>query len=971
MFLLWLALFLSTALPTLIVRVVSYDTGKPVLNAEVLIVMSDGRNVRRTTDDRGSIRIEITGSFRLEVRREGFRPARTSTSSLSGDAVYRVDIPIVPGDSNSAPEELDVQHQEVQDVQNRTDPTASEALPKADRLFGLRGGVNVSGIREGTGQEWLATTGNVFTNSSLATGVRSSVDFSAELGDSVAVDDALPAGEDAFHGNLHYFHRNDHFNAHNFFDLPDSAVPPFKYNFFGGDSGGRLREGTYLYTQYWGLRIGQSLTRAAIVPNPAWLRGDFSDVPDTLVDPQTGFVFTGNKIPPQRFDRTGLSLARQYPLPNVSDGSPQNYRAVAKLTTAVDSFGFRMDHRLSLSDETFAEYQFSRDTTDDPFNLLSGITNLPFFGVRDALRTHSLRLNNSHVFSATLIQQLRFSFQHLSQPRTILNSNPLPAVLMTGLSHIGDAANLPQSRRNRSFEVSNDLSLQDKNKTTRLGADFRYLPFHAFIDLYSRGQFQFTNGIFTGQSFANLLLGYPTNALRINGDSARDFRTWTWSFYVQHDWQPRPGLSLNGGVRYDYQSPYTEINLKAANFDPVAGKMAAPSNGLYNADRNNLAPRLGLVWRPPAKDIVVRAGYGIFYDTLAVGDSLFLLGLNPPFVRFDVEDNGPVAPLFSIDTAFQNSIESVHPSVFSASRDLRNPYVQQWSVSMERVLPWSVIVEAGYYGQKGTRLRRQMNLNQPSPGPIGTLDERRPYEDFRNIFQFETSASSIAHAADLRVSRRFGGRLGFAVGYRFSRMIDDATLISVLPQDSHNLRAERALADFHMKHRLSFEGTVNLPAPASPLRLRDVLRGWQAQTAGVIQSGTPLSAVLNADVAGTGYPIVNRPNLLRDPNISNTSVAQYFDTTAFGIPAAGQFGNSGRNVIIGPGLSNVDFALSRAFRVSDFTRMQFRADAYNLFNHPNFVAPPSMQNFLDTDGFGKLFVARSPRILQFGLKFLW
>jgi hypothetical protein len=204
------------------------------------------------------------------------------------------------------------------------------------------------------------------------------------------------------------------------------------------------------------------------------------------------------------------------------------------------------------------------------------------------------------------------------------------------------------------------------------------------------------------------------------------------------------------------------------------------------------------------------------------------------------------------------------------------------------------------------------------------------------------------------------------VAYRFSRSIDDATLISMLPQNSHNLRAERGLSDFHMKHRLVFSGTYNLPG-----RRFAAIRGWQLQVVGTMQSGTPLSAIVSADVSGTGSPIVNRPNLVGKPSISNPTASRFFNPAAFQIPEPGTFGNSGRNVIIGPGIQNLDVALARSIRLSDVTRVQLRADFYNAFNHPNFVAPPTMQNFADAADFGALFVARSPRIVQLGLKFLW
>ena len=599
---------------------------------------------------------------------------------------------------------------------------------------------------------------------------------------------------------------------------------------------------------------------------------------------------------------------------------------------------------MTASNEAFLDYQFNRDTTDDPFNLLSGITNLPSFGVHDALQTHMLRLNNTHVFSPSLIHQLRFSLGYLKQPRTILGaqSAALPAILMTSFSDLGHGTNLPQQRRSRSFELLNDISWQRPNSLSKFGGAIRYLPFHASLDLYSRGQYQFTGAIFTGNDLANLLLGLPTNALRLMGDTTRNFHTWSTSVYAQHQWRLRPNMSVNAGLRYDYQTPFRESNNRVSNFDTRTGQLVTSPDSLYVADRNNFGPRVGVAWQP-FSNAVARAGYGIFYDTLAVGDSLFLLGLNPPFVHFDVKNNGPVLPQFDLVTAFDDSAPSVQPSIFSTSSHLPNPYLQQWSVTFEYPAGRLFVASISYFGQKGTRLRRQLNVNQPAAGPAGSLDERRPFPEFKNIFQFETSASSIAHATEVRLDRRFGSGLGFSGAYRFSRSIDDATLISILPQNSHDLASERALSDFHMKHRLLLSATYTLPG-----RRYAWIRGWQLQAAGTVQSGTPLSAIISADISGTGSPIVNRPNLVGNPGIPNPTASHFFDPAAFSIPDAGTFGNAGRNVIIGPGIQNLDAAMARSFRLSDASRVQFRADFYNVLNHPNFVAPPTMQNFADS-----------------------
>ena len=428
---------------------------------------------------------------------------------------------------------------------------------------------------------------------------------------------------------------------------------------------------------------------------------------------------------------------------------------------------------------------------------------------------------------------------------------------------------------------------------------------------------------------------------------------------MQHMWSPRPGLDINFGLRYDFQTPFSEAENRVTNFSVRGGLDVSPKQ-LYSVDANNWSPRIGIAWSPMA-DTVVRVGYGIFYDNLPVGDSLFLLGLNPPFVSFDVENNDPVLPRFDLGTVFRDPSASIPPSVFSASSSLRNPYVQHWNLLIGRTLFSDYDITLGYIGQKGTHLRRQVNVNQPAPGPAVTLEDRRPFPGFANIFQCETSASSTAHAADVTVARRFAGGMGFAWSYRFARMIDDATLISILPQNSHDLKSERGLADFHVKHRFSVNATLDLP----------FLNGWQLQGIGLFRSGTPLSAIVSSDVTGTGSPIVTRPNLIGDPRIDDSSPSRFFNTAAFEIPESGEFGDSGRNVIIGPGLANVDLALRKVFRLSDRFQMEFRTDFYNAFNHTNFIAPPTTQNFADSPEFGALFVARAPRTIQMGLTLFW
>src|SRR5437870_4209897 len=302
--------------------------GKPIPDAIVRIETDDRRTMEVLSDSRGAYRIAANGRFRLEIRHEGYRTVRSSDALIpngGADDIYQADVSLLPGNPEDI-ETVELRLEEVTDPEIRGETAAREGLPRSDRLFGLRGGVNVTGIREGSGQQWFAASGSVFTSSSMSTSVAETSDFSAELGDTSVRNDSLPAGDATFHGNVHYFHRNDVFNAKNFFDPPDSPIPPFKYHFFGADSGGMIRDGTYFYTQYWGLRIRQSITRAATVPDPRLLTGDFSLAPGTVTclsqitgkicDPKAGFPFRDDRIPADRLSLEGLQFARLCPAAN-------------------------------------------------------------------------------------------------------------------------------------------------------------------------------------------------------------------------------------------------------------------------------------------------------------------------------------------------------------------------------------------------------------------------------------------------------------------------------------------------------------------------------------------------------------------------------------------------------------------------------------------------------------------------------
>jgi hypothetical protein len=310
-----LLLFLLFANPILSGRVTDRE-GKPVSGAVVRLIVDGRAPMETSTDVRGRFRVDVPGRFQIEISHAGFRTLHSASSELAGDGVFQVDIPLTSG-SPLPIENVNLAVANADNLSTRDEPGFVEALPRADRLFGLRGGINLTGIAEGKGQQWINASGNALTSSSLGTSVAENTDFSAERGDVHSVEEALPAGQDALHGSVYGFHRNNALNARNFFDPPRSSIPPFRYYFFGGDAGGKVRDGTYYYGQYWGLRIRQSITRAATVPDPLWLTGDFSRLPTLIIDPDIGLPFPDNRIPTDRFDPIGVALAKIYPFPNL------------------------------------------------------------------------------------------------------------------------------------------------------------------------------------------------------------------------------------------------------------------------------------------------------------------------------------------------------------------------------------------------------------------------------------------------------------------------------------------------------------------------------------------------------------------------------------------------------------------------------------------------------------------------------
>ena len=449
------------------------------------------------------------------------------------------------------------------------------------------------------------------------------------------------------------------------------------------------------------------------------------------------------------------------------------------------------------------------------------------------------------------------------------------------------------------------------------------------------------------------------------GNTARNIRNNGLSFFAQDQLRVRPNFTLNLGLRWEYFSPVSEThNLLSNLLDPTGLLVMVGTPQLprpYTRDLNNFAPRVGFAWNARAH-IVVRGSYGIYYDyvPLHLAQANFTnsagIGANPvgpdAVVPLNFDQNAyngttPGAPIFTLPAG-----PPVMPSIFITDHNLRTPYVQSWDLNLQRQLGNSFAIEAGYVGTKGTRLVRLYDLNQNGINP-----------NYSTIDVLSTGTSSTYHAGQLTARLQNWHRFSGFSTYTLSKSLDGASdgidfnfAGAAFPQDSTNLRAEKGPSTFDTRHRSTT--AINYQVPATDHLPKWISDGWQFNTIITLQSGRPIPVL-----TGGGSNFHQRPDVVAGqpfilPNW--TPSTGYLNPNAFAGPA-GNFGNLGRDQIYGPGFKNIDFSISKNFTLREKTAIQFRAEFFNIFNHPNFALP----NGFITPGLGPAgTISATPDVAQ-------
>ncbi len=848
------------------------------------------------------------------------------------------------------------------------------------------------------------------------------------------------SGGNAFHGDVYDFLRNNAFDARNFFS---PTTQPLHLNQFGATLGGPLRRNKdFFFVYFEGQRDNQGETQAAIVPTAAERTGNFSGLTDPstgaplpLINEFTGQPFPNNQIPTALLSPIGLAAEKLFPLPNAPNSV---FESTQLASDNYNQGGFRYDHYFGNNDQIFARYAGSGQNTLDPLPING--SNVPGFPVTDAITTNSFTVSDVHIISPQTVQTVRLAFfrnafiyedaqNHtpgsslgFTYPPTLGTNAGMPFLIVSGYSDVGNPITGPQNSYQNDYQGSYSIAMTRGRHNLKLGADLDRQQIDVLLGIATNGFFVFAPFPAT-DSFASMLLGTSVQFFQGGGDFNRGLRKWIAGGYAQDEFRITPRLTLNYGLRYEVNTPYTDIRNRMNEWAPGQQSTVMPNApegllfpgdkgvpaGIAAVDYHEFMPRVGLAWDPfGAGKMTIRAAYGIFYDgfTNGVGGPLQAAVSALPWT----EAYQSPEPGFSLANPYGGQAppfanqQFVQPAtILTVQQGMLPPYSQNWNLSIQRVIARDYLLDVRYVGNKGTHLPRFIEANPSIFGPGATqenTEQRREYADcnaagvcnYGSVGLIADDSSSTYHALQVAFSRQFTRNLSFLASYWFSKSLDYISSLNVagsaptlvagendLAQNPFDLRAEHGPSLFDAKNRFLFSGSYRLPIwrDASPAAAF-ILNGWQLNTIASISSGTPFTVYDSANVSEQGSaPEItgfysSRPDLISNPNLGPHTPSQWVSPSAFQLlnpnTQAGQFGNEGRNVVRGPGIESVDLSLFKDFRVSESQRVQFRAECFNSLNHPNFGLP---ENDLESPAFGQILQAGPPRLLQLALKYIF
>jgi len=812
----------------------------------------------------------------------------------------------------------------------------------------------------------------------------------------------------------------------------------------------------FFFAGWNGSRGSSPYDAFSTVPTLAERNGDFSSATYKNGDPVQIFVPNlssslnpaacqpsgqTNSIAASCISSSAKALLQFIPLPNLNT-TTQNFHYVTSDHSTTDSVNLRVIHnfgsggpggpggpimiggpfggdgggarRKSTNNINFG-LNWTRSAVDtvNPFPSLAGGTSTQglnasagwVYGHGRATNSFRVNYNHNHVAATNLFS----NSQNVAGAAGIggVSTNPfdwgLPGINFTSFGGLTDPT--PRRELDQTYTVSDTVSWSRGKHNWRFGGDYRKILQSFRSAKNAEGTFTFTglatshfdssgNAVAnTGYDFADFLLGLPQQTTLQSGTDSYDFRANSFDVYTQDDWRWRPSLSLNLGIRYEYNGPFTEAHNRIANLDvapgftnavPVLPDQNSPFNGVYPAslihpDRNNFAPRVGLAWRP-LKQTVVRAGYGINYNLAQYATLAQNFAFEPPFAITSTNITSP-ANLLTLQNGFP-AVTAAVTNNFAVDPNYRLGYVQIWNLDIQRQLRGGMVLNLGYNGSKGTRLDVERAITIPGVQP----------------FIYESSAgNSVFHAGSIRVRKRMAHGIAVSGTYVYSKSIDDASSIgggaSVVSQNPFDIAADRGLSVFDQRHKFTGNWIYELPFGenhrfATRGALSHILSAWQWSGDFAVGSGlyfTPRvlgnSFDINRGVTGS-----LRANVTGAPvSLGNPTTAEWFNTAAFcapvstfgtsSTPGSGSscanpngtsFGDAGRDIIEGPGQVTFDMNISKTITIKESRALEFRIQAANVFNTVHFT---NINTVVNSITFGEITSAGNMRRITFLTRF--
>jgi len=776
-------------------------------------------------------------------------------------------------------------------------------------------------------------------------------------------------GTNGLHGAAWEFLRNDDLDARPYFLSHTAPKTPLHQNQFGFEVAGPIiipklydgRNKTFFMADYEGLRDISSSTSLATTFTPLMETGNFSQLSTQLLYPGTKTPIPGNIIPASLLSPQAQNLLKWFPVAN-QPGVTNNLSAVYPNNDHFNETIDRLDQNIGDKMRFFFRYALENEA------ILAGAAN-PYQATTTPVSTANWVVGYTQTFSPTMVNDVRLGRQNLDTNSvnywyvnnlksagtqigipgftadTTNNSPGIPAISISNYLGTGSGGT-NWFQTDTTWHGTDSFTWTHGTHTVIAGAELQKLITGRIAVNNTLGLFNFS-GQFTGSAAADFILGVSNSDTTPAPEVRNIVAEWRDGFFVTDNWRVRKNLTIDIGLRYELPTvPYTKNGyatiLNAAQTALIPANPPQPGFGLTSPNHKDFAPRLGIAYRVTDKT-VVRLGYGIYYNPNQTNSFTFLSS-NPPFAfSTSYSSNTPVVTLANPEPSGLGSSPSSTPSIISPAYHMPTAYMNQWSGGIQQALWSSAALEIGYVGSHTVHLDRSYYNNTPLPGP-GAIQARRPNQLFGSIRIINNDEDSSYNGLSVTFRQRFAHGITALASYTWAHDLDVTTDSNGggSPMNPYNWREDYGNSNWDIRHRFVGSFTYDMPflkGSANPL-IRTVVAGWQANGIIIAQSGLPFNVTIPSDQANVGLGS-QRPNLIAAPssNCGDAHLVNCISLAAYQLPALYTWGSEGRNLLVGPGLANVDFSMFKNFAVKELMKIQFRAEFFNLFNHPDFSNP--------------------------------